>query len=66
MTTERPFKVGDVVTRDGTDRQMVLASDPKWGTIEVECIVAPVTGWCAVGDTESNLARRYDLVARAA
>jgi hypothetical protein len=26
------------------------------------CIVAPATGWCAVGDVEHNMARRYSKV----
>jgi hypothetical protein len=52
------FEVGDLVTRDGSDRQRVIwAGDDL---IEVECIVAPAGGWCEVGDRECNLARRYE------
>jgi len=61
---KEPFRVGDIVTRDGDDRQEVIESDPEWGTITVRCIVAPAEKWIEVGDEESNLARRYGLVRR--
>ncbi len=52
------FKVGDLVTRDGTDIQKVVGKNAD-DQIEVECIVPPTGGWCQVGEREWNLARRY-------
>ena len=56
------FAVGDYVTRDGSDVQLVrdLTDDGFCGTFV--CVVAPSSGWCAVGDDESNLCRRYSRV----
>lgn len=57
------FKIGDLVTCDGTDIHRVTGSDDDgFGNIDVVCIKAPASGWCAVGDEESNLARRYQLI----
>lgn len=69
------FQVGDIVTRDGTDRHRVIATnqdDPRYAAdlIDVECLVEPLgfleedgvtrgAPWCRVGDVEGNLARRY-------
>ncbi|MBN8973151.1 MAG: hypothetical protein J0H51_14180 [Rhizobiales bacterium] len=63
------FRVGDIVTRDGSDRQRVIGTDADGDdaptTITVECIKEPNTDelspapWCRVGETEFNLARRY-------
>ncbi|WP_398482528.1 hypothetical protein [Tardiphaga sp.] len=61
------FKVSDIVTRDGSDRQRVVETDghsPPM-TITVECIREPATDelspepWCKLGEREFNLARRY-------
>lgn len=66
--TDAPFLPGDIVTRDGTDEQVVLGpdpSDPFFGTIiDLRCIKAPESGWIAVGERESNLPGRYQLVRR--
>lgn len=59
------IRVGDIVSRDGTDRQKVLKVWNDGETIEVECVVAPDSGWCAVGELENNLGRRYHVVNRA-
>ncbi len=56
------FMPGDVVTRDGTDEQEVLWTDEEGYALEVRCIKAPASGWCQIGDKETNLARRYELV----
>jgi hypothetical protein len=56
------FKVGDLVTRDGTDIQRVTKKDDGYGCIEVKCIKAPDSGWCKAGDLESNLSGRYQRV----
>lgn len=53
------FRVGDIVTRDGSDLQRITAINDARDLIDVECIRAPQSGWCAVGDVESNIARRY-------
>jgi hypothetical protein len=62
------FKVGDLVTRDGTDVQRVLDKNAD-DQILVECLVAPqgywqddgtqAEPWVKVGEQEWNLARRY-------
>jgi hypothetical protein len=56
------FAVGDYVTRDGSDVQLVkdLTDDGFCGTFV--CVVAPSSGWCAVGEEECNLCRRYTRV----
>jgi HK97 family phage portal protein len=53
--------MGDVVTRDGTDRQRVVAIG-EYNDITVECIRPSDHGWCAIGDSENNLAGRYRRV----
>jgi hypothetical protein len=69
------FRVGDVVTRDGTDEHLVVGSneDPNRpyppDLIDVVCIKPPEawldgTVWARIGDKESNLPRRYRLVRR--
>jgi hypothetical protein len=63
---EMIFKVGDLVTRDGTDIHRVTSSnDDGYLNIDVVCVRAPASGWCKVGEEETNLARRYELVSRA-
>lgn len=60
MTAEGlPHKLGDLVTRDGTDIHRVIEEDDGYGCIRVECVVAPKGGWIKVGETETNLAGRY-------
>lgn len=67
------FRVGDIVTRDGTDRQRVIETDAEGDhapfTITVECIKEPVVEYCdgtfgepwiRIGEREFNLARRYN------
>lgn len=56
------YAVGDCVTRGGDDVQLVtyMSDDRFSGTFE--CVVAPADGWCAVGDVEENLCRRYTKV----
>jgi len=58
------FKVGDIVTRDGTDRHEVIIGQDEWPTIRVRCIKAPVLPWTSIGTEEDNLARRYQLIKR--
>lgn len=66
------FVVGDIVTRDGTDRQEVIETnqDDDWryapDAFTVRCTRAPADGWCDVGEEEFNLTSRYSLVSRAA
>lgn len=70
-TIEHPFVVGDIVSRMGADEQEVIGVNWAGDLIEVRCIKAPAAyddaePWCKVGDVESNLARRYELVRPAA
>lgn len=60
--TNKRIEIGNVVTRDGTDRHVVVAIDYDWGTLVVECITAPKTKWIKKGERESNLISRYKLV----
>lgn len=63
------FRVGDIVTRDGTDLQRVVEVSDGGDCFTVECIREPegyidedgnLQGvWCAVGERESNLMSRY-------
>lgn len=53
------FRVGDIVTRGGDDRQRILDVREGGQMITVRCIKAPASGWCELGEEESNLARRY-------
>lgn len=55
------FQGGDLVTRDGTDVQRVIYVNEDGTAIEVECVKAPSSGWCKVGEREYNMARRYDF-----
>lgn len=53
---------GDYVTRDGTDVHQLTRMGHCGDHGDYTCIVAPATGWCAVGDVEHNMARRYSKV----
>jgi|JI6StandDraft_1071083.scaffolds.fasta_scaffold79693_1 hypothetical protein len=65
-----PFKVGDIVTRDGTDLQKIIEINDVGDLILVECIKEPLgylnddgsrdTPWCALGEQEWNISRRYE------
>lgn len=55
--SDREFDVGDYVTRDGTDVQLVKATNGYTGTFV--CVVSPKSKWCEIGDEEDNLCRRY-------
>ena len=62
------IKVGDVVTRDGTDEHEVLEIDYDWGTMKVKCIKEPAIWsggsepWTKLGEIEENIIERYTLV----
>lgn len=53
-----PVRCGDLLTRDGLDVHRVVAII-AFDCVEVECVIAPTEGWCAIGDRETNLIRRY-------
>jgi hypothetical protein len=67
------FRVGDLVTRDGTDVHRVIEADWIDGyapdLITVECVKEPLgfldddgsrsEPWARIGEIEMNLARRY-------
>ncbi len=66
------FKVGDLVSRDGTDVHRIIAVNGAGDLIDVECIREPLgylnddgsrdTPWTRLGETEIGLASRYDHV----
>lgn len=70
------FRVGDLVTRDGTDIHRITEAEWVDGyppdLIEVVCVKEPLgflqedgsrgEPWTRVGETEQNLARRYSHV----
>jgi hypothetical protein len=70
------FKVGDLVSRDGTDIHLVTAVNEAGDLIEVECVKEPLgylddegrreEPWARRGERELNLTSRYQLVSRAA
>lgn len=53
------FADGDFVTRDGTDVHQVRDMTEDGFAADFVCLKAPASGWCAVGDVEHNLYRRY-------
>jgi hypothetical protein len=65
-----PFKVGDLVTRDGTDVHRVVDMNEHGDLMEVECVKEPAgfrnedgtraEPWVRVGEREWNLPRRYE------
>ena len=63
MTVERfnpsQFSAGDIVTREGDDRHIVVSVTPCGESMKVRCVKAPAAGWIKVGETEDNLTRRY-------
>ncbi len=58
------FNIGDIVSRDGTDRHVVLAVG-EYNDITVRCVQPSAQGWCDAGDIENNLAGRYRRVEEA-
>lgn len=70
INVQTPFRLGDIVTRHGTDLQRVIS--PGFDLITVECVYEPLgyledgvnrgEPWCRVGDIEDNMSRRYSLV----
>ena len=54
------WKPGDIITRDGTDEHEIVGIDGD--LIDVVCVKAPSDPWTKVGETESNLTRRYTFV----
>lgn len=69
------FKVGDLVTQDGTDVHRVVEVHDGGQCITVECIKEPLgyleedgitrsEPWCRIGEQEFNMARRYDFASQ--
>jgi len=56
------FALGDLVTRDGSDLHLVVDLTEDGYSGDFICVQAPTLGWIEVGETESNLARRYSFV----
>ena len=57
---QRNFKVGDIVSRNGDDEQVILSIDSEWFMMDVKCIKSGA--WNKAGDIEPNLVHRYRLV----
>jgi hypothetical protein len=57
--------VGDIVTRDGTDKHLVYGINESGDLLDVVCIKEPSSPWTHIGETESNLTRRYSLLEKA-
>jgi len=62
--SQQAFAVGDIVTRDGDDEQVITSIDFDWGMLEVLCIKP--ADWIGFGEDEGNLIRRYQFVRSAA
>ena len=62
MKTCEQFAEGDVVSRLGDDEQVIIFIGDFRDLIQVQCIKADNNNIFAVGDTEFNLARRYEYV----
>ena len=58
----KKIKVGDIVTRDGTDKHIVEEIFYYNSMLTVKCILEPDDKWIKFEETESNLASRYSLV----
>ena len=58
----KTFKVGDIVTRIGTDEQEIIDINPSGDLITVKCIKRPHDDFCEVGEIESNIPWRYEFV----
>jgi hypothetical protein len=65
------YEAGDIVTRDGSDRHVIMSIDYDWLNMDVKCIKEPKVlppieegdvPWIRLGEVESNLIRRYQLV----
>lgn len=54
------WKVGDIVSRDGSDEHRIESIDDN--QIDVVCIKSPSEPWISVGDRETNMKRRYHFV----
>ena len=57
-----PFQLYDLVTRDGSDVHVVTYLTEGGFSGDFECLVAPVSGWCNVGDVEHNVCGRYSFL----
>ena len=60
-----PWEVGDIVSRNGSDEQIIESIDYPYMLLEVRCIKEDVYGVFKVGDLESNLIRRYERIRKA-
>lgn len=56
------WKVGDIVTRDGTDEHEIVGINESRDLLDLVCIKEPADKWIAIGERDSNLTRRYSFV----
>jgi len=61
-TCTKTWGVGDIVTKDGSDKQKIVSIDHYWDVFEVECILEPREPWIKLGERETNLCSKYTLV----
>ncbi len=62
MKTWKQFVVGDIVSRHGDDEQEIIGKNDFGDMIEVRCIKPDHNDVFVVGNTESNVAWRYEFV----
>jgi hypothetical protein len=53
------WKLGDVVSRDGSDEHVVTWMSEGRDLMEFTCVKAPTSGWIQVGESEQNIPWRY-------
>ena len=65
--SEEKWDVGDIVSRTGSDEQIIKSIDHEWGTLSVVVIKEDNPDddghtVFSIGDEEFNLMRRYSFV----
>ncbi len=60
----RKYKVGDLVTRHNSGLHRIIDIDYGYLILTVECLCVCNYECCVVGELESNLIRRYQLVTK--
>lgn len=61
IIADHPYKLGDLVTRTGADIQRVTKLDNECYFGSFECL-HDTSGVYEVGETENNMARRYQKI----
>lgn len=59
------FQAGDKITRDGTDIHVIERVVGEGSDIiYVRCLKPSTFGWCKVGETEAESARRWHFIGK--